>query len=75
MSKKHFQKLAYELMMAKPVQGPEESDREHFSRQVQWQLCVAAVAHACAQSNGVFDRGRFFEACYADQYTPSMHGR
>jgi hypothetical protein len=74
MSKKHFQKLAYELMRARPDSGASQTD-SWIARMDEWNDCVAAVANACAQSNAAFDRGRFVAACEAESYSPSMHGR
>lgn len=69
MSKKHFQKLAYELWLRKPHE--KASEDEHMT----WERCVGAVAHACEQLSGTFNRERFIAACHLDKYTPAEHGR
>lgn len=76
MSKKHFQRLAWELCLVRPSNlSPtwEGDDFEAATRQ--WNRSVNAVATACKQSNPAFDEGRFFAACNADHYSPAMHGR
>lgn len=71
MTKKHFQRLAYELMLSRPSGQRTEND-ERF---IQWDRDVTAVGKVCAQSNGAFDRNRFYAACEASSYSPGMHGR
>ena len=77
MTKKHFQRLAYELMSARPNVGAVRSNGQPVTEAEYraWIDCVHAVAKACAQSNPAFDSERFTLACVADSYSPSMHGR
>lgn len=66
-TQRHFQKLAYELMLVRP-------DHDLFAFGT-WTAATVAVANACAQSNPSFNRDRFYRACNAQRYTPSEHGR
>jgi len=69
MTKKHFQDIAYALMLARPHPdaSPDASDA--------WWATVALMADVCAQHNALFDRGKFYAAAQAERYTPSLHGR
>lgn len=60
MTRKHFEALAEALKHENPnrlgVPGI------HRAETSQWEVDVIAVADACAQFNGNFDRGRFYRA-------------
>ncbi len=64
MSRKHFASLAWELRQAHEDFANEltlESDAR-WAADRQWDLSVLAVADACAEFNGNFDRARFLIA-------------
>lgn len=65
MAHKHFQALADALRFSKPTL---DASGDSNAETVQWEADVQAIADACYQFNGMFDRGRFYAAC---DYTPA----
>ncbi|MEA2518782.1 MAG: hypothetical protein QOF49_862 [Chloroflexota bacterium] len=64
MTRKHFTTIAWTLRQSALRILDEttiESDARSY-RQRQWDLDVIAMADACSQHNGAFDRGRFMVA-------------
>lgn len=61
MTRKHFNKLAYELAMVEP-------QREGSEEWKAWERSCYAVSKVCWEENGNFDRPRFLEACRYDYW-------
>jgi len=64
MTRKHFARLAWELRQSHPWERPgiDLGADETHAKEVQWERDVHGIADACAESNGRFDRGRFYMA-------------
>lgn len=60
MTRKHFESLADALKRTKPSQEDILMQRGEYN---QWKDCVRAVASACLEHNGRFDRDTFYRAC------------
>lgn len=76
MTRQHFTVIAWQLRQSAGRIIDEttlESDARHY-RQRQWDLDALAMADACAQFNGAFDRGRFLIAAgYAHRPDGSLY--
>lgn len=69
MTRRHFERLAWELRQSHPWERPGidlAADLTH-AKEVQWETDVRNIANACAESNPAFDRGRFYRAAGLDR--------
>ena len=57
MTRKHFKAISNALKAERP------GEHWNANKRVQWDLCVKAIAEACAAQNEWFKREQFYEAC------------
>ena len=57
MTKKHF------IALAAALKGERPGENWDANKRMQWNLDVKAVVRVCKQFNGIFDTGRFIDAC------------